>query len=106
MNPRIASVCALLLSILLLTAFLLPFFFNLFSSFNSLWALLILYLLNFSLQWWLMKWISVLEDDTEEKTGLRILARAMLLLIPAFYIFGSIALVVLGIIYLLSYIWR
>ncbi len=105
MNPRIALVSSLVLIILLLTSFLLLLLFVPISLFDSFWVFLILFFLNFLLQWWLYRRISELEDDTENSNWLRIPAKVLLLLIPAFYIFGTIALLVMLAMYIAGRLW-
>ncbi|MFN8713251.1 MAG: hypothetical protein ACK5Z2_10405 [Bacteroidota bacterium] len=55
-----------------------------------------------STQWWLYRWISLVEDNAENRQWLRIPAKALLLLIPAFYIFGTLTLLFMLAMYILG----
>jgi hypothetical protein len=87
---------------MLFAAFGLLFLVDSNSLFNSVRIFFALLLLNFFLQWWLYRRISELEDDAENSNWLRIPAKALLLLIPAFYIFGTIVLLFMLAMYILG----
>jgi hypothetical protein len=71
-------------------------------SVSTLTLFCIFYLLNMSTQWWLYRWISMVEDNAENKQWLRIPAQALLLLIPAYYILGTVALAIMFVMYMLG----
>ena len=71
-------------------------------SVSTLTLFCIFYLLNMSTQWWLYRWISLVEDNAENRQWLRIPAKALLLLIPAYDILGTVALAIMFVMYVLG----
>jgi hypothetical protein len=102
LSNKSAAIVKLILSMLLFAAFGILFLVDSNSLFNSVRIFFALFLLNFFLQWWLYRRISELEDDAENSNWLRIPAKVLLLLIPAFYIFGTLTLLFMLAMYILG----
>jgi hypothetical protein len=77
--------------VLLLSSVLLVMFICSFALFDYR-SILILYTVNALLQWWFSKFASETEDNASIGTGWRALARLLLILIPFFYVIGSLAM--------------
>jgi hypothetical protein len=102
LSNKSAAIVKLILSMLLFAAFGILFLVDSNSLFNSVRIFFALFMLNFFLQWWLYRRISELEDDAENSNWLRIPAKVLLLLIPAFYIFGTLTLLFMLAMYILG----
>lgn len=96
MNQRNKAIIAASSSLLSFALVAVAIYISTFLSF------VVFFFINFSLQWWLMKWIAMLEEDETEKSIFRFFAKALLLCIPAFYLFGSILLGIFTFLYLIT----
>jgi hypothetical protein len=96
MQPALRPVLVLATSILLFCGMCFTF------SVSTLTLFCIFYLLNMSTQWFLYRFISMVEDNPENSRWLRIPAKALLLLIPAYYILGTVALLIMCVMYVLG----
>ncbi|MCU0434650.1 MAG: hypothetical protein MUC87_14440 [Bacteroidia bacterium] len=99
MNSHGPKLIVLLTSALLFTFFV----YALFQP--GILTLTIAYSINALSQWWLMRWISGVEDEEGNPLWMRIPARAFLLFIPAFYVLGSLLVAAIMVAYLIGHIF-